>query len=133
MSPRRVTGNFFSSYLQALARPARANLYIKDFPERWSLSELRAFFSQFGQILESKILPRNVPSSIAPGASALMNFASADDAEYVIKNVNGMIPPGRKFPSYSFSWRGGRAPFQLTLTRCHVSFFAHGSIDYFYL
>jgi RNA recognition motif-containing protein len=77
------------------ARPGldtvNCKLYVKRVPPSYGLDDVHKLFSQFGEILESRLL------TDAKGQSrqvAFVQYTNRQDAENAIMNLSGVIPPG---------------------------------------
>lgn len=64
------------------------NLYIKHLPVTTDESEVRQVFSQYGTVLQCRVLKN-------PGTcAALVRFSSAEEAQWVMETLQGNIPEG---------------------------------------
>eukprot|EP00047_Mylnosiga_fluctuans_P008593 m.7978 g.7978 ORF g.7978 m.7978 type:complete len:435 (-) comp2240_c0_seq1:65-1369(-) len=87
----------------SIARPSsaaitNANLYIRGLPVSMSPDELRAMFSQFGNIVTVRVLP---PSGKLQGPQRGVGFVRFDkrvEAERAVQAMDGTIPPGWPSP-----------------------------------
>lgn len=82
------------------------NLFIGELPGSMDEGQLTSVFGAYGQILSSRLLP---PGSSGKRA-ALIKFASADEAKWIVENLNGNIPQGLTEPcsvSFKTSSKGG--------------------------
>lgn len=74
---------------------ARDNLYISGLPADFDEGQLNALFGPYGQISQSRVLPK-LPSQ--PHAVALVRFSSEVDAAWVLENLNDTVPDGLDEP-----------------------------------
>eukprot|EP00747_Dinoflagellata_sp_TGD_P185443 gnl/TRDRNA2_/TRDRNA2_42001_c0_seq1.p1 gnl/TRDRNA2_/TRDRNA2_42001_c0~~gnl/TRDRNA2_/TRDRNA2_42001_c0_seq1.p1 ORF type:complete len:345 (-),score=83.50 gnl/TRDRNA2_/TRDRNA2_42001_c0_seq1:112-1146(-) len=66
------------------------NLYVADLPPGIDENGLRKAFAQYGTVTQCKVLQG--------GGSALVRFASAKEAKWVVDNLNNNIPQGMTTP-----------------------------------
>ncbi len=80
----------------SIARPSshdikRSNLYIVGLPSTWTKSELAQYFSQYGQVIESRVLVD--PTTHQSRGVGFCRLDSHRAALNAISNLNGVIPP----------------------------------------
>lgn len=68
------------------------NLYIKHLPSSTDESEVRQVFGQYGSVMQCRVF--KYPNT----CSALVRFASADEAAWVKDNLQGNVPEGYVSP-----------------------------------
>lgn len=62
------------------------NLYVSDLPAGIDEDQLRSVFSGYGTVKQCRLVQN--------GGAAIVRLDSADEAKWVIKNLNGAIPQG---------------------------------------
>lgn len=62
------------------------NIYVKGLPPSWSQDDLKLYFSQFGHIVECRLLHANKSTS----SGALIRFLREHEATAAVKNANGL-------------------------------------------
>lgn len=71
--------------------PPSDNLYMTQLPSGISEGMLCEVFSQLGKVVQCKVLP----NPVAGGAgAALVRFASVEEAQLIVMQMNGVTPPG---------------------------------------
>lgn len=70
------------------------NLYFAELPVGFDEGSLMKVFGAYGKITQSKILSSNPSGKVA----ALVRFASASEAAWIVDNLNGNIPQGLSEP-----------------------------------
>mmetsp|Transcript_58324 Transcript_58324/g.109953 ORF Transcript_58324/g.109953 Transcript_58324/m.109953 type:complete len:354 (-) Transcript_58324:14-1075(-) len=71
-----------------------ATLFIGGLPTGITDAQLQTIFSPYGTIVSHKLLQANKPGSIA----AIISFANAQTAQWIVDNLNGNIPQGLTEP-----------------------------------
>lgn len=71
------------------------NLWIGDLPSDIDEATVRAVFEGYGSIVSSRLIP---PKSAGKNAAALVRFENAEDAKWVVENLNGNMPEGFETP-----------------------------------
>lgn len=62
------------------------NIYVKGLPPSWSQDDLKSYFSQFGHIVECRLLHANKSTS----SGALIRFLREYEATEAVKKANGL-------------------------------------------
>jgi cold shock CspA family protein len=70
------------------------NLFITGLPGDMTDDGLWATFGQYGQVVQCKLMPENG----TPTRVALVRFAEASQAEWIVQNLNGNVPQGLTNP-----------------------------------
>lgn len=86
--------------------PPSTNLYIGSLPASLDKAGLQALFKDYGTIVDSRVLP---PKGNGTKSSAMVRFASQEEATWLVENLNGNMPEGLDEPivvRYAF---GGNA------------------------
>lgn len=81
--------------MKGAATPS-ANLYIADLPGTLDEATLTAIFSAYGTVVQTKLLPK--PHPAIPTSVALVRFATVEEAQWIVDNVDGNIPQGLAAP-----------------------------------
>mmetsp|Transcript_33958 Transcript_33958/g.54064 ORF Transcript_33958/g.54064 Transcript_33958/m.54064 type:complete len:476 (-) Transcript_33958:71-1498(-) len=71
------------------------NVWFGDLPPGMDGAQLEQILSAYGQIISSKMLPGKDPEAFS---CAMVRFASAEMAKWVVDNLNGNIPEGLETP-----------------------------------
>jgi RNA recognition motif-containing protein len=71
----------------------KCNLFVKNFPEGFSVEELRPHFARFGEIESIKILPSHDGQ---PSTRAFVCFKQPDCAAYARANLHGSALNGKQ-------------------------------------
>jgi ELAV like protein 2/3/4 len=66
------------------------NIYVKGLPPSWSQDDLKSYFSQFGHIVECRLLHANKSTS----SGALIRFLREHEATAAVKKANGLTLVG---------------------------------------
>eukprot|EP00930_Biecheleria_cincta_P017811 TRINITY_DN14057_c0_g1_i1.p1 TRINITY_DN14057_c0_g1~~TRINITY_DN14057_c0_g1_i1.p1 ORF type:complete len:257 (+),score=49.22 TRINITY_DN14057_c0_g1_i1:95-865(+) len=74
--------------------PPSDNLFMADLPEGITEDMLRQVFSSYGTVRDCKVIGSNTPGTSA----ALVRFASVQEGEWIVANLNGRIPEGLMAP-----------------------------------
>jgi len=85
------------------------NVWVGDLPVGTAQTDLATIFEQYGQIVNSKMLPGR---DAAAKPCAMIRFASVDMATWVVESLNGNIPQGLDAPiiaRFANSSGGGKA------------------------
>jgi len=69
--------------------PSSDNLYVYDLPSGIDEEQLRALFSQYGTVKQSRL---------ATGGGALVRYSTVDEATWVVENLHGCVPHGLQNP-----------------------------------
>jgi len=69
---------------------SKDNLFIQGLPADLSEDRLWEVFGQYGQVTQAKLLPENG----SPSRVALVRFAEASQADWIVANLNGNMPQG---------------------------------------
>jgi len=72
-------------------------IFVGDIPEHFDNTAVTALFSQYGSVVDVKVLPPRTPGE---KGAALVRFASHAEAKAVVDTVNGQIIPGVSEPLY---------------------------------
>eukprot|EP00401_Gymnodinium_catenatum_P018330 CAMPEP_0117484740 /NCGR_PEP_ID=MMETSP0784-20121206/14609_1 /TAXON_ID=39447 /ORGANISM="" /LENGTH=284 /DNA_ID=CAMNT_0005279313 /DNA_START=79 /DNA_END=933 /DNA_ORIENTATION=- len=75
--------------------PPSDNLFIGDLPAELTKEDVDRIFSSYGTVQDSRVLP---PKSEGQNASALVRFASVEEASWIVENLNGNIAEGLTDP-----------------------------------
>lgn len=80
----------------APAAPAQGErLYIKGLPAGYTDDMARELFSNYGTVVDSKVLVNNGKTDDGTGQSvAIIRFGSLTEAQWLVDNLNGNIPQG---------------------------------------
>eukprot|EP00604_Paraphysomonas_vestita_P003063 CAMPEP_0174817882 /NCGR_PEP_ID=MMETSP1107-20130205/436_1 /TAXON_ID=36770 /ORGANISM="Paraphysomonas vestita, Strain GFlagA" /LENGTH=284 /DNA_ID=CAMNT_0016028979 /DNA_START=135 /DNA_END=989 /DNA_ORIENTATION=- len=70
-------------------------LYVKRVPPSYSLDDIHKLFSQFGEILEARLLTDNKGHS---RQVAFIHYTNRMDADTALMRLSGVIPPGGSQP-----------------------------------
>lgn len=71
------------------------NIWVGDLPPECDEASLQAAFGGYGSIVSCRVIP---PKSEGRNAAALVRFENAQDAQWVVENLNGNIPEGFEAP-----------------------------------
>lgn len=71
------------------------NLWIGDLPSDIDEATVKAVFEGYGAIVSTKLI---MPKSQGRNAAALIRFENAEDAKWVVENLNGNMPEGFETP-----------------------------------
>jgi len=80
------------------------NIWVGDLPPEFTEAHAQQVFEGYGQIVSCKVIP---PKSPGLKAAALIRFASVQDAQWVVENLNGNMPEGFAEPVIVQFARGG--------------------------
>jgi len=70
------------------------NVFIADLPEDLDDSKLTEIFSQYGTVVWSKMMS----SKGKPSQAGIVEFATIDEAKWVVENLNGNVAQGMSTP-----------------------------------
>eukprot|EP00408_Alexandrium_pacificum_P018880 CAMPEP_0171198810 /NCGR_PEP_ID=MMETSP0790-20130122/23139_1 /TAXON_ID=2925 /ORGANISM="Alexandrium catenella, Strain OF101" /LENGTH=210 /DNA_ID=CAMNT_0011664135 /DNA_START=96 /DNA_END=729 /DNA_ORIENTATION=+ len=70
------------------------NVFIADLPVDMDDAQLLEIFSQYGTVAWSKMMP----SKGKPSQAGIVEFASIDEAKWVVENLNGNVAQGMSEP-----------------------------------
>jgi len=70
-------------------------LFIGDLPTGATAEQIQGIFAQYGTITDFKAIPPNAPGN---NSCAIVQYASPDDAKWLVDNVNGNVPQGLTTP-----------------------------------
>jgi RNA recognition motif-containing protein len=73
---------------------ADTNIYISDLPAGMDEDTLKALFGAYGTVTWGKVFQ----GKGKPGSSGIIEFASIEEAKWVVENVSGNIPEGLSTP-----------------------------------
>jgi len=88
----RLAGSHKSGGQSAPGGVQKENLYVKNLPPTATESEVQMLFGQYGTVMSSKVF--NFPTN----STAIVKFASADEAQWIMENVQGIVPEGGTMP-----------------------------------
>mmetsp|Transcript_64865 Transcript_64865/g.163420 ORF Transcript_64865/g.163420 Transcript_64865/m.163420 type:complete len:373 (+) Transcript_64865:91-1209(+) len=71
--------------------PVSDNVFVGDLPEDFTQDQCLAVFQNYGAVTSCRVMP---PKQAGKKASALVRFSSADEASWVVENLNGNIAEG---------------------------------------
>mmetsp|Transcript_67631 Transcript_67631/g.188722 ORF Transcript_67631/g.188722 Transcript_67631/m.188722 type:complete len:262 (-) Transcript_67631:70-855(-) len=71
------------------------NVFFTELPRDIDEPTIRSIFGAYGAVSQCKVLPPNNPQQLG---AALVRFTSAEDAAWVVENLNGNIPQGLETP-----------------------------------
>jgi len=74
---------------------AQDNVFIGSLPETFTMQDCQQVFQQYGTIAQCRVIQAKHPGG---KASALIRFASPDEAAWVVENLNGNLPEGLESP-----------------------------------
>ena len=75
------------------ATMADTNIFIRDIPIEVDENTLKTVFGAYGTVVYGKILP-----SKGTTQAAIIEFQNADEAKWIVENVNGNMPEGISAP-----------------------------------
>eukprot|EP00408_Alexandrium_pacificum_P008423 CAMPEP_0171231890 /NCGR_PEP_ID=MMETSP0790-20130122/40128_1 /TAXON_ID=2925 /ORGANISM="Alexandrium catenella, Strain OF101" /LENGTH=140 /DNA_ID=CAMNT_0011698113 /DNA_START=63 /DNA_END=485 /DNA_ORIENTATION=+ len=73
---------------------ADKNIFIADLPTDMDDAQLAEVFSQYGTVAWSKMMPNKGK----PSSAAIVEFATLDEATWVVENLNGNVAQGMTTP-----------------------------------
>mmetsp|Transcript_81705 Transcript_81705/g.206300 ORF Transcript_81705/g.206300 Transcript_81705/m.206300 type:complete len:110 (-) Transcript_81705:90-419(-) len=74
-----------------MAQTPSDNVWIGDLPPDLTTERLMAVFTAYGNITSARV---NTPTQPGRKASALIRFATVDEATWVVQNLQGNMPEG---------------------------------------
>jgi len=82
------------------------NVYIADLPEQIDEQTIKGVFGAYGTVMSCRAMQSKRPGQMG---AALVRFASADEAAWVVQNLNGNLAEGLEHPvKVRFSNAGGK-------------------------
>jgi len=83
-------------------------LYIAGLPPGTNDAMVLEIFSQFGTVVSHRVLPSKTPGRVR--LAAMIRYATAEDAKFVVENLNGTAPVGLNDPiKVKYANMGGNA------------------------
>jgi len=89
-------GGFGGGGASASADGNPTGVWIRGLPLEYNEVSLKAFFEQYVEVFDCKVLPRRFPNN--PDQAGLVRLASHEMAQWCIDTLNGTQPPGFPLP-----------------------------------